>query len=244
MPATRAGAARASRCCGVASSPAPRGRRTRSRPGLASRRDRVVALFGAFVDRWFGWVRLARRTSSPFSGFHVARLSLELLGSLAALVALRPSASRCSCSGRRSLTWFFVTDLLSGGGDWSAVVTLFVGLVFLAVAPAGRRRPRPAVRVLAARRRRPADRRQPALVPARRPLRVGADRDRRRSSTSCSLAAVGRSSWAVFGSLGILVAQRTSRPTPSFSHASVSTSGVLGGAGPRVPSSSGSREAS
>src|SRR5437764_1214066 len=29
------------------------------------------------------------------------------------------------------LSWFFVTDLLSGGGDWSAVVTFLLGLVFL-----------------------------------------------------------------------------------------------------------------
>ena len=31
-------------------------------------------------------------------------------------------------------SWFFVTDLLSGGGNWSATVTFLVGLVFLAAA--------------------------------------------------------------------------------------------------------------
>ena len=29
------------------------------------------------------------------------------------------------------LMWFFVTDLISGGGDWSAIVTFVMGLVFL-----------------------------------------------------------------------------------------------------------------
>ena len=40
--------------------------------------------------------------------------------------------------------WFFVTDLLSGGGNWSATVTFLVGIVFLAVAAsldAGSRHP-------------------------------------------------------------------------------------------------------
>ena len=32
--------------------------------------------------------------------------------------------------------WLFVTDLISGGGNWTAVVTLFVGLVYFAVGSA------------------------------------------------------------------------------------------------------------
>jgi hypothetical protein len=31
-------------------------------------------------------------------------------------------------------SWFFLTDLLSGGGNWSATVTFLVGIVFLTVA--------------------------------------------------------------------------------------------------------------
>ena len=32
------------------------------------------------------------------------------------------------------MTWaYFVIDLISGGGNWSAVVALFVGLFYLAV---------------------------------------------------------------------------------------------------------------
>jgi hypothetical protein len=32
------------------------------------------------------------------------------------------------------LAWFLITDLVSGGGSWSAIVTFLVGLVFLAAA--------------------------------------------------------------------------------------------------------------
>ena len=63
--------------------------------------------------------------------------------------ASRASCSSCSCSAaaiddmRRFkfpfiasiavfVGWFFVIDLLSGGGNWTACVTLFVGLVYLA----------------------------------------------------------------------------------------------------------------
>ena len=95
------------------------------------------------------------------------------------------------------LTWFFVTDLISGGGDWTAVVTFVIGLVVPGLGAGGRQRPEPAVRDVAAHRRRSDDRRQPALVPPPRPLRVGADRGREpalRQARRSSSGRAGRSS--------------------------------------------------
>ena len=94
-----------------------------------------VPLFGAFVGSlwtWFGWLGgTSSGASSPFAGFSLARLSLVLLTLLAALIALHSFRFPLLVLIIVGLTWFFVTDLLSGGGDWSAVVTFVVGLVFL-----------------------------------------------------------------------------------------------------------------
>jgi hypothetical protein len=91
-----------------------------------------VSLFGAFLGllcTWFGWLD---DTSSAFSGFDLARLSLVLLVLIAALIALRKFRFPLIMLTVVQLTWFFVTDLISGGGDWSAIVTFVIGLVFLA----------------------------------------------------------------------------------------------------------------
>jgi hypothetical protein len=92
-----------------------------------------VTLFGAFLGalwNWFGWLG-GGTSSSPFGGFQVSRLSLVLLVLIAALVALRIFRFPLLMLTVVQLTWFFVTDLLSGGGDWSAVLTFVIGLVFL-----------------------------------------------------------------------------------------------------------------
>jgi hypothetical protein len=113
--------------------------------GLALRRDgghpiaagifgfSSVVLFAALLAAiwtWFGWVNAG---SSEFSGFSVARLSLVLLTLLASLVALQLYRFPLIVLIVVLLGWFFVTDLLSGGGDWTAIVTFLVGLVFLAI---------------------------------------------------------------------------------------------------------------
>lgn len=92
---------------------------------------------------WFGW-RSTSPTSSNLHGFHVSQLLLELLWLVAALVALRRFRFPLIAAQALLAGWIFVTDFLSNGGGWSAVVTLFVGLVYLSVAlavDAGPRRP-------------------------------------------------------------------------------------------------------
>jgi len=113
---------------------AARGRGHRVTAGLlaVSSVASFVVLLGALLD-WFGW--LASLRESPFHGFRVSVLFLEL-AAVAALVAMRvfefPLLMLVVVAG----SWLFVTDLISNGGDWSAVVTVLVGLALLAAAVA------------------------------------------------------------------------------------------------------------
>jgi hypothetical protein len=91
-----------------------------------------VVLLGAILD-WFGWLA---HTDSPFAGFRVSHLFLELALVSAALLALLVFRFPLLVLPLAAGTWFFVTDLLSGGGDWSAVLTILVGLMLLSWAVA------------------------------------------------------------------------------------------------------------
>jgi hypothetical protein len=88
------------------------------------------AAFVAALYAWFGWLHSVS-PSSPFAGFSVARLSFELLVLAAVFDDMRRFRFPLMASVGVFVAWFFVTDLISGGGNWSAVVTLFIGLVYL-----------------------------------------------------------------------------------------------------------------
>lgn len=92
----------------------------------------VVAL-GALLD-WFGW--LPNIDEPGFNGFHFWLLVLELATVIASVVALSIFRFPLLVLAVAGSAWYFTTDLLSGGGDWSALVTIAVGLVLLAVAAA------------------------------------------------------------------------------------------------------------
>jgi hypothetical protein len=77
---------------------------------------------------WFGWLSFG---SSSFGGFHLPRLLAELLWVAAAVVALARFRFPLLVGQLALAVWLVVTDFISGGGDWSAVVTLLVGLCFL-----------------------------------------------------------------------------------------------------------------
>lgn len=91
-----------------------------------------VVLLGAILD-WFGWLA---DTDSPFEGFHVSHLFLQLSLVGAAGIALLVFRFPLLVFPFAAGTWFFVTDLISGGGDWSAVVTILAGLMLLSWAVA------------------------------------------------------------------------------------------------------------
>lgn len=113
------------------------------------RRDRWIAsgifafatavAFGVFVGSlwtWFGWLD---GSTSAFRGFDLGRLSLVLLTLVFARGQLQRSRFPMLGLITATLGWFFVTDLISGGGSWTAVVTLAVGLVYLTVGSASDR---------------------------------------------------------------------------------------------------------
>lgn len=91
-----------------------------------------VFAWGAFVGiawHWFGWLDSAGR----FSDFSFARLSLEFLVLVSAWSNRRTFGFPLLTLLSAVVGWFFVIDLVSGGGTWTKVVTLLVGLVYLAV---------------------------------------------------------------------------------------------------------------
>lgn len=95
----------------------------------------AVIAFVAFVSAvwtWFGWDSAS--STSSFHGFHLAQLLLELLWLVAALIAVLLFRFPLLAAQAVLAGWIVVTDLISNGGGWSAVVTLFVGLVYLFVA--------------------------------------------------------------------------------------------------------------
>ena len=97
-----------------------------------------VALFAVFMgalELWWGWLP----HDSPLHGFHWGLLLLELLTVLAALRALRVFHHPLLVLAAAGAGWYFVTDLLSSGGNWSAWVSLVYGLVLLPVAAGANR---------------------------------------------------------------------------------------------------------
>jgi hypothetical protein len=101
----------------------------------------VVVFLGSLFD-WFGW--LPDNSEPGFRGFHFWLLVLELVTVLAALVALAIFRFPLLVFAAAAAGWFFTTDLLSNGGDWSAIVTIIYGVVIFLVAllvDAGESRP-------------------------------------------------------------------------------------------------------
>ena len=100
-----------------------------------------VPLFGVFVgalEDWFGWLP-GGASSAPFGGFHWALLLLELLIVVFALRALRVFRHPLLVLAAAGVGWYFVTDVLSSGGNWSAWVSLLYGLCLLPAAFAANR---------------------------------------------------------------------------------------------------------
>jgi hypothetical protein len=131
--------------------------------GLRARGRRIAAGVFAFASviawtafvaalwTWFGWLHVSGGTSltadlngtvtqsghsSAFAGFSVARSSLYLLVLAAAWGGRRRFGFPLIRLVSAVAGWLFVTDVVSGGGTWSSVVTLLVGLAYLAIGSA------------------------------------------------------------------------------------------------------------
>jgi hypothetical protein len=81
-------------------------------------------------DRWIAAGVFA------FEGFSLARLSFVLLVLAACIDDRRRFRFPLISAITVIAVWYLVTDLISGGGNWTTWVTLIVGLIFLAAAAA------------------------------------------------------------------------------------------------------------
>jgi len=88
-----------------------------------------VIAWAAFVGiawHWFGWLD----SPGSFGSFSFARLSLEFLVLVAAWDDRRRFGFPFITLISAVVGWFFVIDLVSSGGTWTKVVTLFVGFAY------------------------------------------------------------------------------------------------------------------
>jgi len=94
----------------------------------------TVIAYAAFIgalETWFGWLP---HSLSLFRGFHVGLFLLEFLTIVVALLSLAFYRFPLISVIVAVVGWYFVTDVLSSGGNWTAWVTLLIGLFYLAVA--------------------------------------------------------------------------------------------------------------
>jgi hypothetical protein len=68
-----------------------------------------------------------------FEGFRWALLLLALIIITAGFILLARFRFPLLVLPVAAVSWFFLVDLVSGGGTWSAIVSIFVGLVFMLV---------------------------------------------------------------------------------------------------------------
>ena len=90
----------------------------------------AVVVFVGSLWSWFGWLD---NPNPGFHGFHFGLLVLELVAVIASAFALAIFRFPLLVLFLAGSAWYFGTDLISGGGDWTAIVTIAVGLLFLAV---------------------------------------------------------------------------------------------------------------
>lgn len=96
----------------------------------------AVTAFGTLVGalfEWWGW-RGDNNARGPFQGWNWAEWALILVVLMATTFALRKTRFPLFVLTIATLVWLLVTDVVSGGGSWSAVVTLVIGFVYLLVA--------------------------------------------------------------------------------------------------------------
>jgi MFS family permease len=104
----------------------------------------AVGMWGTFLGilfTWWGW-STSSTSSNAYHGWNWALWLLLVLLIGAAAAALRRFRFPLLLVYVLGSVYFLVVDVISNGGNWSAVVTLFIGLVYLAVGVSVDRGPR------------------------------------------------------------------------------------------------------
>jgi hypothetical protein len=94
----------------------------------------TVAAFGTFLAALFTWWGWGGAQQNLFDGWHWVAWLLVVLVLIAASAALALYRFPLLVFTIAILAWYLVTDIVSGGGSWSAVVTLFFGAFYFVVA--------------------------------------------------------------------------------------------------------------
>ena len=97
-----------------------------------------VIAWGMFLGlawHWFGWLD---HWDSAFGGWSLAHLSLEFLILVAAIGDRRHWGFPFITLISAVVGWFFITDFISNGGNWTYVVTLIVGIAYFAAGSVSR----------------------------------------------------------------------------------------------------------
>jgi hypothetical protein len=93
----------------------------------------AVPLWVAFLAAlwaWWGW-SLHTSGGSPFAGFHISRLAIFLLALAFSKTMVDRFRAPFSVVWVTLFAWLFITDLISNGGNWSTWVSLLLGVLFL-----------------------------------------------------------------------------------------------------------------
>jgi hypothetical protein len=96
----------------------------------------AVAAFVIFVGALLSWIGWLADFDEPLAGFHISFLALELLTIVAAAVAWGALRFPPLVFVIAMASWYFTADLISGGGNWTAFVTIGFGLILLMAAVA------------------------------------------------------------------------------------------------------------
>jgi hypothetical protein len=89
--------------------------------------------FSVFAGAFESWIGILHLRNGPFDGFRWGLLLLDLVIITAALVLLARFHFPLLMLPIAAVSWFFLVDLVSGGGDWSAVVSIIVGFFLLLI---------------------------------------------------------------------------------------------------------------
>jgi hypothetical protein len=89
--------------------------------------------FAIFVGAFEDLIGILDDGNGPFEGFRWGLLLLDLVVITASLFLLARYRFPLLVLPAVFMSWFFLVDLVSGGGDWSAVVSIIVGFFLMLV---------------------------------------------------------------------------------------------------------------
>lgn len=93
----------------------------------------TLAAFVIFIAAIFVWIHLLGADDTPIGGFHIGLLLLYLVTFVGALALIARYQFPLLIIAVAASVWLFVVDLISNGGTWSAIVSIFVGFLLMLV---------------------------------------------------------------------------------------------------------------